>query len=349
MFRNENSYLLSVVRMDHSHPHTYRLYKGIVNRNMIKNPSFNIDPSLKNLIIRITLINDFRSEMSIKLDISDELDDNSNHVFRLSTCLTYWIPYCIEILRRKKKSFSLCLNASDYGDDNYLSMDSANYYNLIPDEYSMVESSKSQYGSVHMDYSEFIDNWLSRRNIMFWRGSTTGVEKITSLRNLQELERVKVCLNLRSCKGFDLRISNIVQYDMPKQIITQWLRKNRIIGRRVKESVFGKYMYYPDIPGNNLSCGSWGTIKKYLRGNLVFRPNHARNFYYDKFMTPWENYIPINNDFSNLYDQYMWAENNPCEAALIAWRSHSIARHFIDNIREHFIQAVTPKLNYINH
>ena len=28
------------------------------------------------------------------------------------------------------------------------------------------------------------------------------------------------------------------------------------------------YKYHPDLAGNNQLCGSWGVIRKYLRGNL---------------------------------------------------------------------------------
>ena len=57
-------------------------------------------------------------------------------------------------------------------------------------------------------------------------------------------------------------------------VINQWLINNGIKGKRVSESIFARYKYHPDIPGNNLLCGSWGVIKKHVRGNLVFKPNH---------------------------------------------------------------------------
>ena len=81
-----------------------------------------------------------------------------------------------------------------------------------------------------------------------------------------------------------MKISSIVQNNIPKQIIIQWLRHHNILSRRVDESKFLNYKYYPDLPGNNTLCGSWGVIRKYLRGNLVFRPYYQSLMYYDKFI-----------------------------------------------------------------
>ncbi len=335
-------------RMNHSHPRTFKFFHELASKNRATNISLNIDRSLSDLLIRLTLRYELGDIISISMDISDELDDDSSNTLRLNTCLTYWIPYCIEILRRKRNSFSLYLNASDHGDDQHLSMDSHSKYNLIPDEYSMVESSKRK-GNINLvEYNQFLRNWFKRRNVMFWRGSTTGCEKIKSISNLEQLKRVITCLKYRDYKGFDLSISNIVQYDMPKQILLQWLKEHRIISKPVRESMFSKYKYFPDIPGNNLFCGSWGIIRKHLSGNLVFKPIHKRKFLYDNFMSPWDHYIPVNNDFSNLHDQYIWAENHPNESALIAWKGSTISKHYISNIKEHFIQAAIPRIEYIN-
>ena len=102
------------------------------------------------------------------------------------------------------------------------------------------------------------------------------------------------------------------------------------------------------MPGNNQLCGSWGVIRKYLRGNLVFRPNYPSKMYYDKFMHPWEHYIPVDSDFSDLHKQYSWAEDNQYKSAQIAWKGCSIANNYLRNIKTHFIEASSKKIKLLD-
>ena len=104
-------------------------------------------------------------------------------------------------------------------------------------------------------------------------------------------------------------------------------------------SLFVNYKYYPDIAGNNLNVGSWGTVLKHLKGNLVFKPNHKHKVFYDNLMLPWNHYIPVADDYSDLEERYRWAESNPILSACIAWRGYRIASNYICNIKQHFIDT----------
>ena len=126
------------------------------------------------------------------------------------------------------------------------------------------------------------------------------------------------------------------------------MRQHNILSRRVDESRYMSYKYYPDLPGNNTLCGSWGVIRKYLRGNLVFRPYYQSLMYYDKFIEPWKDFIPIDADFSDLYEKYIWAENNPNESIRIAWNGFSIAKDYLQNIDDCFISSAMKNINILN-
>ena len=195
-------------------------------------------------------------------------------------------------------------------------------------------------------FSAFEANWIKRKPIMFWRGSTTG-KPIKSTLDLKNLIRVKACLSVSNIKNFDLKISSIVQNNIPKQIIIQYLRQYNILSRRVDESKFLNYKYYPDLPGNNTLCGSWGVIRKYLRGNLVFRPSYNSLMFYDRFLEPWRDFIPIESDFSDLYEKFIWAENNQNKSIRIAWNGFSIAKKYLKNIDNYFMSCAMSKITIL--
>tara|TARA_E500000331_G_scaffold357170_1_gene417855 strand:+ start:1176 stop:2183 length:1008 start_codon:yes stop_codon:yes gene_type:complete len=331
-------------RLNHSHPRTYRLLNRLSKRNNIDLISVNVNPSLYDLCSRI-YVNSL-SKKKITVEISTMVNDNSNNPKRLYNCYSFWLPYCLKIANKISKSFMIQLNASDWGFENFLSMTSEDPNNLIPDEYAMYESRILNKMSFHNDFSDFEAQWIKRKSIMFWRGSTTG-KYINSTFDLKDLIRVKACLSVEHINQFDMKISSIVQNRIPKQIIIQWLRQHNIISRRVDESKFLKYKYYPDLPGNNTLCGSWGVIRKYLRGNLVFRPAYKSLMYYDRFLEPWKHYIPIHSDFSDLYEKLMWAENNQNESVRIAWNGFSISKEYLNNIDDYFMSSAMSNMTIL--
>lgn len=333
--------------MKHSHPRTLGLLSKLADKNQVKLTVLKTDNLLKDLCVRIRVNRDSFNNKTIEIDIPFSLDDSSNNVKRIFNCFSFWIPYCLEIYARVIYPFSLCLNASDWEENNFLSMTSEDVNNIIPDEYAMFESRKLEKSSNWNSFEEFYDTWSKRKNIMFWRGSTTGLP-ITSIQSLSKLKRIKVSLLYQKKDGFDIRISNIVQNRIPKQVIKQWLNKNNIRGRRVVENRFKNFKYYPDMPGNNESCGSWGTVRKHIRGNLIFKPNHKSKMLYDELMTPWKHFIPVDSEFLDLYEKYNWAENNPYESARIAWDGFLVAESYLRNIKDYFIQASLKRIQPLN-
>ena len=321
----------------HSHPKTYYLLQKLTKRLDIELSSLETNENLFDLCTRLYIYISSNKKKIIKLQVSNTFDDNSNNPKRLYKCYCFWLSYCIEISDTISKSFSIELNASDWGFDKCLSMTSKDKNYIIPDEYAMYESNNLNRYTLPKNLIDFKSNWLKRKSIMYWRGSTTG-HPISSTTSLTNLVRVKTCLKYKDDRRFDMKISNIVQNKIPKQIIYQWLSNNNILSQRVNESKFMLFKYHPDLSGNNESCGSWGVIRKYLRGNLVFKPNYKSYMFYDQFLEPWKNYIPVESDFSDLKEKYLWAENHQEEALRIAWYGSLMATSYLLKIKDYFFK-----------
>tara|TARA_Y100001968_G_scaffold122890_1_gene111825 strand:- start:848 stop:1885 length:1038 start_codon:yes stop_codon:yes gene_type:complete len=333
-------------QLDYFIKYKYLLFLNLANSLNISFGGFNEDTSLNGLTTRFRIYLTKENRKLLYIDIPP-LDEKKNiKLKRILNCYSFWLTYCIELSNELQKSFEVILNASDWGIDKILSMTSVDIDNLIPDEYSMFQSKELPKLKAWEKFEDFQHDWSHRKSKMFWRGSTTGHD-IRSTRSLSELQRIRICLKYLDINSFDLKVTNIVQNYLPKQIINQWLVMSGIKGKRVSEEIFSKYKYHPDIPGNNKSCGSWGVIKKHVRGNLIFKPDHESKMFYDQYMYPWEHYIPVENDFSDLEKQFMWAECNELKASTIAWNGYCQSVSLLKEIKPIFLKKVKNKISII--
>ena len=257
---------------------------------------------------------------------------NVNTMRRSKNCLDYWIPYLIQASNKANKNFSVHLDSSDNGNTDYLSMDSNNEDKLIPDLYSMQKNHRIDNNFSPLGFDQFKKVWLKKKNILYWRGSTTG-NSFTNIQELNKLKRIQICNRYKNINGFDIKITRIVQNRINKNLIKEWLISENIYDQEIREDDFKTFKYYPDIPGNSLA---WGTIHKYLLGNLIFKPDTKRKLFYYQFMHPWQDYIPVDHDFIDLDKKYEWVESHIEEASFIAWNGYIKAHNYIKKIPEYF-------------
>jgi len=266
---------------------------------------------------------------------------------RIESCLRHWVkPFWKS---KVPVGQAIYFDCGDIGSSKAFSMDGPDENRLIPDIYAFDTAARlsnlEQQALEAQDFIQFRHNWNFLNRRVFWRGSSTGFlpngELAQTVHEFVNIPRISICLREKFNFMTDLKISQVVQAP-PYQAnrFNKFLRRNFIYSDPVPEVVFGHFRYYPDIPGN--AC-AWGTIKKHLRGSLVFRimPTLASHkLYYYRFMKPWKHYIPVKSDFSDLSDRYTWAENNPEESAFIAWEGHNAAKNFLKKINKYFQKAI---------
>ena len=283
----------------------------------------------------------------VTLYVSKNLDESIPIASRIRNCICFWIPFCYIFSDKYKKQFSVKFNASDFGNESVLSMDSENDEYLIPDEYAMAEFlnlKKNEF--VMTSVEDFSRDWETRKSIIFWRGSTTGVKgDMSSINELINLERVRKCIYFRNYDCTDIKISKIIQTSFDINQAKEVLSELDILSDYVHEDTFRNYKYFPDLPGNSQA---WGTLLRHLDGNLVFRAQSRRKLLYYRYMQPWIHYIPIASDFSNLIARYSWAESNKKQAALISWRGYLVAYKYLKSLPSLFMEAVSRHLTVID-
>ena len=77
------------------------------------------------------------------------------------------------------------------------------------------------------------------------------------------------------------------------------------------------YKYQLDVGG--VSGTAWGGLRwKMCSGSITFKVDTWSQDWWHSNLKPYVHYIPVAEDFSNLYEQYVWAEQHPTEAYQIA-------------------------------
>ncbi len=136
--------------------------------------------------------------------------------------------------------------------------------------------------------------WASRSDVPFWRGSSSGERDGPTF---LDLPRVRLC-QLSRASGYDMAITNIAQpRDDDHVLISAGLVSNH-----EPWQVHSQKRYNVDIDGN--SCSWQGLILKLLAGGVVLKvasPCSFRQWYYDR-LVPWQNFVPIKSDLSDLVE-----------------------------------------------
>lgn len=200
---------------------------------------------------------------------------------------------------------------------------------LIPDLYLLAEIAKWEKAGRSLEIYKG-PPFLEREKKLFWRGSTTG-PFINSFEEFCANHRVQACLHtIRELPAHaDCKIARIVQTpEEIRQDARQFLKEHKILSGIIDSRDFAQYQMFLDLPGN---ASAWGSSLRYLQGMLVFRVAHAHELLYYASLRPWEHFIPVAADLSDLKSGVEWALLHQHKAAKIASNGQAIMLEFLAN------------------
>ncbi|MDR3438058.1 glycosyl transferase family 90 [Telmatospirillum sp.] len=164
--------------------------------------------------------------------------------------------------------------------------------------------------------------WKDRRDIVFWRGTTTGRPLWTPAPGDPPswgwLPRLQLCAASRQSRHadhLDIGVSEIGQLGAPH--LQEAVRQAGLQRPGVAKREFLEYRYLVDIDGFS---NSWSLVEKLIMGATIFKVQSAggyRQSFYDKLI-PWETHIPVAADCSDLDEKVAWALDNPDDCERIA-------------------------------
>jgi len=143
--------------------------------------------------------------------------------------------------------------------------------------------------------------WTGRDRKVVWRGSTTG-----QARQWRELPRIRLCELAREHGSplLDVGITKIVQISDSASIAE--IERSGLMRDYMPWRELINYKYQLDVDGNS---NSWaGFFQRLLTGSPVLKvasPLGYRQWFYGQ-LKPWENFIPVASDMSDLVDKVAW-------------------------------------------
>ena len=190
---------------------------------------------------------------------------------------------------------------------------------LIPD---FVYVSTRGYAYARQVFRDGKIPWAQRSAMAFWRGSTTGIPGKHG--DWSSLPRAKLCqLAQRHASSglFDVGFNSIVYFG--DETATE-IRKLGLIRDAVPWQEWNRYKFQIDIDGNT---NAWsGLFQRLLTGSPVLKVESSQGlvqWYYDQ-LRPWDNYVPVSPDLSDLVHKIRWLQRNDSIAEQIGRRGFEL-------------------------
>ncbi len=163
--------------------------------------------------------------------------------------------------------------------------------------------------------------WSERDATIIWRGGTTGTGLIATdgmkPGDTRLILRTRLCLAVRGMPDIDAKLCHVVQSSEPDRNIAR-LRSAGIFGERIDVATWRHRKFSIDIDGNS---NAWSNLfTRLLLGCCVIKIGSQRGYrqwYYDD-LRPFEHYVPIAADLSDLTERIEWCRANDRECAAIA-------------------------------
>jgi hypothetical protein len=242
----------------------------------------------------------------------------------------------------------IVINFNDAGLEPGLAFSGENPdYILIPDS----DFFRSRgYAKEREYFARHLPPWNERAPTVFWRGSSLGQKHHT----IANMPRARLCQIANAAPDglLDAAITDV--FDVSDSDAAQ-LRAMGLIKPRVSWKELGRYRYHIDIDGHANTFA--GLFRKLLSGGLVLKvgsPNGYAQWYYDR-LKPWENFVPVHSDLSDLLEVAAYCRNHDDLARRIAHNGRRLAlsltfenefKAAVKSVRKAFAQTRSAATNH---
>ncbi|KAJ6527546.1 glycosyl transferase family 90-domain-containing protein [Mycena sp. CBHHK59/15] len=156
-------------------------------------------------------------------------------------------------------------------------------------------------------------SWDDKKSQLYWRGTSNGGHIIgENHHKFSRFRLVKIAQNHSDL--LDAKMTGFFQWHCTFDCDREPIIKEYNIGggSSPREEVY-KYKYLLDVDGNTFSGRYLGLLRS---GSLVFKST-AFEEYFNDWLRPYEHYIPVKPDLSDLVEKVEWAIAHDDEARLI--------------------------------
>jgi hypothetical protein len=170
--------------------------------------------------------------------------------------------------------------------------------------------------------------WHRRSDTIVWRGATSGIGLRTdadmSVANPALIPRTRLCLALRGVPGTSAAFVD----DGPsrrRRLDRQRLAAAGLLAGRIPVATWAHRRFAIDIDGNT---NAWSNLfQRLLLGCCVIKVGSERDFrqWYYSDLVPWQHFVPVRPDLSDLVETIDWCRGHPDACAAIAAAGQALA------------------------
>ncbi len=165
--------------------------------------------------------------------------------------------------------------------------------------------------------------WAAKIPTVFWRGASSGLGMNSKDDLWKRAPRIQLALaskKINNPEFIDAMISTVVDYGEPIQ--SQRVRDLGIVGEYRPFEDFLRYRYQVDVEG--ICCAWISCFLKLASKSLVLKvESDYLQWYYDRII-PWEHYVPIAGDSSDIVEKIQWIHRHDEQCREIALRASAL-------------------------
>lgn len=166
--------------------------------------------------------------------------------------------------------------------------------------------------------------WADRHDRIVWRGALNNTGHFNLDPAFKSHPGVMQRLRMaQHCRGTEIDFRFV---RMPDNVYNTVLQKAGLIGDFIPATDWGSAKFAVDIDG---FTNAWSNFLQRLKlGCCILKVDSQfgfRQWYYDQ-IRPWEHYVPIKADLSDLHQQIDWVRSNDSQASEIAANAQRFAR-----------------------
>ncbi|KAF8184983.1 glycosyl transferase family 90-domain-containing protein [Mycena galopus ATCC 62051] len=164
--------------------------------------------------------------------------------------------------------------------------------------------------------------WEDKSPMLYWRGMSNGGHiRGQNYRDFPRFRLIKLARNHSDL--IDARMTTFAETHCTENCDREGIIKEYgIEGPSASREEVYRFKYLLDIDGNTFSGRYLGLLRS---GSLVFKST-AFEEYFSDWMRPYEHYIPVRPDLSDLVEKVEWARQNDAEARIIQARGMQFAQ-----------------------
>lgn len=164
----------------------------------------------------------------------------------------------------------------------------------------------------------------NKKNILLWRGTTTGA----GLYEQKRLIAVEKMFNNTLC---DVGFASVCQGQNPVHLL-----KNRM-----DQSEMLQYKYLLALEGNDVAS----SLKWQLYSNSVvfMKKPTVTSWAMEDTLKPFVHYVPLKDDFSDFEEKIVWANNNQDKCKEISKEATLFMEQFMNPVKEDLIKTIVLK------